>query len=161
MTQKKVDDVQKKINDFAQKMDKKEVAVAGRKLTGLQAVMFIAGIVGIIGCFLPFIEAETSLVGFSASSGASYVSIHGIISIIFVVAACVLTFLGKKLFALIPAALNFLMIIYDCFFSASIGGSAGAASVEVSLKIGAYVVLVAGIIILVMSVLGFLLERNK
>lgn len=69
--------------------------------------------------------------------------------------------LGKKLFALIPAALNFVLVIYDCFFSASIGGSSELASVDVSLKIGAYLILLAGIVIVLMSVLGFFLERNK
>ena len=38
---------------------------------------------------------------------------HGLISIIFIVAVYVLTVIGKKIFALAPAAVNFLMVIYD------------------------------------------------
>ena len=49
----------------------------------------------------------------------------------------------KKLIALIPAAVNFLMVLYDCFFSASIHGESDFASVDVSLKLGGYLVLLA------------------
>ena len=57
MAQKKLDDVQNKVGELANKVDAKEVEIGGRKFTGLQLVLFIASIVGIIGCFLPFIEA--------------------------------------------------------------------------------------------------------
>lgn len=161
MTQKKLDDVQNKVGEFANKVDKKEIEIGGRKFTGLQVILFIASLVGIIACFLPFIDAEASVGGYSGSSSTNYISSHGIISIIFIVAVCALTVLVKQLIALIPAAINFLMVLYDCFFSASIHGGSDFASVDVSLKLGGYLILLAAIVILVMAVLQFLKDRKN
>lgn len=161
MTQKKLDDVQNKVGEFANKVDKKEVEIGGRKFTGLQLILFIASLVGIIACFLPFIDAETNVGGYSGSAGTNYIGSHGIISIIFIVAVCVLTVLSKKLIALIPAAINFLMVIYDCFFSASVHGESDFASVDVSLQFGGYLLLIAAIVILAMAVLQFLKDRKN
>ena len=150
-----------KVGEFANKVDKKEIEIGGRKFTGLQVILFIASLVGIIACFLPFIDAEASVGGYSGSSSTNYISSHGIISIIFIVAVCALTVLVKQLIALIPAAINFLMVLYDCFFSASIHGGSDFASVDVSLKLGGYLILLAAIVILVMAVLQFLKDRKN
>ena len=83
-----------------------------------------------------------------------------LILIIFIVAVCVLTVIGKKIFALAPAAVNFLMVIYDSFFSTSLHGESDFASVDVSLKIGGYLIIIAGIIILAISIFQFLKEKN-
>lgn len=50
MAQKKLDDVQNKVGELANKVDAKEVEIGGRKFTGLQLVLFIASIVGIMIC---------------------------------------------------------------------------------------------------------------
>ena len=161
MAQKKLDDVQNKVGEFANKVDAKEVEIGGRKFTGLQLVLFVASIVGIIGCFLPFIEAEASVAEYSSSASTNYIGSHGIISIIFIVAVCGLTVVGKKLIALAPAAVNFLMIIYDSFFSSSIHGESDFGSVDVSLKNGGYLILLAGLVILVMAVLQYLKDKKN
>ena len=53
------------------------------------------------------------------------------------------------------------MVLYDCFFSSSIHGESDFASVDVSLKIGGYLILLAAIVILVMTVLQFLKDRKN
>ena len=67
----------------------------------------------------------------------------------------------KKIFTLAPAAVNFLMVIYDSFFSTSLHGESDFASVDVSLKIGGYLIIIAGIIILAISIFQFLKEKNN
>ena len=68
----------------------------------------------------------------------------------------------KKIFTLAPAAVNFLMVIYDSFFSTSLHGESDFASVDVSLKIGGYLIIIAGIIILAISVSIIAMSRyNK
>ena len=52
MAQKKLDDVQNKVGELANKVDAKEVEIGGRKFTGLQLVLFIASIVGIMIWYL-------------------------------------------------------------------------------------------------------------
>jgi hypothetical protein len=52
------------------------------------------------------------------------------------------------------------MVIYDSFFSTSLHGESDFASVDVSLKIGGYLIIIAGIIILAISIFQFLKEKN-
>ena len=82
--------------------------------------------------FLSSKEAQANVGEFSSSAGTNYMGSHGLILIIFIVAVCVLTVIGKKIFALAPAAVNFLMVIYDSFFSTSLHGESDFASVDVS-----------------------------
>lgn len=110
--------------------------------------------------FLSSKEAQANVGEFSSSAGTNYMGSHGLISIIFIVAVCVLTVIGKKIFALAPAAVNFLMVIYDSFFSTSLHGESDFASVDVSLKIGGYLIIIADIIILAISIFQFLKEKN-
>ena len=110
--------------------------------------------------FLPSKELQANVGEFSSSAGTNYMGSHGLILIIFIVAVCVLTVIGKKIFALAPAAVNFLMVIYDSFFSTSLHGESDFASVDVSLKIGGYLIIIAGIIILAISIFQFLKEKN-
>ena len=110
--------------------------------------------------FLSSKEAQANVGEFSSSAGTNYMGSHGLISIIFIVAVCVLTVIVKKIFALAPAAVNFLMVIYDSFFSTSLHGESDFASVDVSLKIGGYLIIIAGIIILAISIFQFLKEKN-
>ena len=52
------------------------------------------------------------------------------------------------------------MVIYDSFFSTSLHGESDFASVDVSLKIGGYLIIIAGIVILAISIFQFLKEKN-
>lgn len=46
--------------------------------------------------FLPSKELQANVGEFSSSAGTNYMGSHGLISIIFIVAVCVLTVIGKK-----------------------------------------------------------------
>lgn len=154
--QQKADQLAQKMNPLAEKLEGRDIEVAGRKFTLLQVILFAASAINIIACFLPF--ATVSFLGLSSS--VSWIEGDGIIAIICVVVACILTFINKKVFALIPAVINLLVIVYDCISGAGVSADIGDYG-SVGLGIGAYLALLAAIVVLAMAVLGFVSERNK
>ena len=79
-----------------------------------QIVVAIAAVIQVIACFLPF--ATVSVLGFSQS--ITWADGDGIFAIILAVLAAVMVFLNRNvtyIIAMVAAAINAILIIYDGF----------------------------------------------
>lgn len=156
--EKNMNDVKDSVNKFAQDMEEKQLEISGKKFSFLQAGLMIGAVLELVACFLPFMEGGASIGGISVSSSSSYFSSGGghlIILLIALIATCVLTFTDKKSFAIIPAILNFVWIVYDALLSG------GDAREYMTVCIGAYIMMIAALIVLVAVGLGMVNAKKK
>lgn len=155
--EKNINDVKDSVNKFAQDMENKQLEISGKKFSFLQVGLIIGAILELVSCFLPFIEGGASIGGISVSSSSSYFSsggFHLIVLLAALIGTCVLTFIGKKQIAIITAIFNFVWIAYDALLSG------GEAREYMTVCIGAYIMMIAALIVLVMTVLGLANDKK-
>lgn len=155
--EKNINDVKDSVNKFAQDMEGKKLEVAGKKFNFLQIGLIIGIMLELIACFLPFLEGGASIGGVSVSASSSYFSSGGwhiIVLFATMIGTVILTFISKKQFAIIPAILNFVLVIYDALLSG------GEARDYITVCVGAYIMLVAALVVLVMTVLTYVNENK-
>lgn len=155
--EKNINDVKDSVNKFAQDMESKQLEISGKKFNFLQVGLIIGAVLELISCFLPFIEGGASIGGISVSSSSSYFSsggFHLIVLLAALIGTCVLTFIGKKKFAIITAIFNFVWVAYDALLTG------GEAREYMTVCIGAYIMMIATLIVLIMSVLGFVNDKK-
>lgn len=154
---KNLNDVKDGVNKFAQDMEGKQLEISGKKFSYIQIGLILGAVLEIIGCFLPFIEGGASVAGVSVSSSTNYISSGGDFIVILgaLVATIALTFLGKQQFSIITAILNIAWIVYDAFISG------GDAREYMTVCIGAYVMVVAALIVVVTAGLGMINAEKK
>lgn len=156
--EKNMNDVKDSVNKFAQDMEGKKLEISGKKFSFLQAGLMIGAVLELVACFLPFMEGGASIGGISVSSSSSYFNSGGghlIILLIALIATCVLTFIDKKKYAVIPAIINFVWIVYDALLSG------GDAREYMTVCVGAYIMMIAALIVLVTAVLGLVNAKQK
>ncbi len=157
-TEKNFNDVKKSVNKLANDMDGREFEISGKKFSFLHLGLIIGAVLELITCFLPFLESGASVGGISVSSSGSYFSSGGwhiVVLLGTLVATVVLTFIEKKQFAIITAIVNLVWIIYDALISG------GEAREYITVCFGAYLMIVASLIVVVAAVLGFLSSNKK
>ena len=126
-----------------------------------QIVVAIAAVIQVIACFLPF--ATVSVLGFSQS--ITWVDGDGIFAIILAVLAAVMVFLNRNvtyIIAMVAAAINAILIIYDGFIGyASQMSELGDYRGMVTRGAGIYIFIIGAIAMLVGTVLLFVKEREQ
>lgn len=123
-----------------------------------QIVVAIAAVIQVIACFLPF--ATVSVLGFSQS--ITWADGDGIFAIILAVLAVVMVFLNKNvtyIIAMVAAAINVILIIYDGFigYASELGDYSGM----VSRGAGIYIFIIGAIAMVAGTVLLFVKEREQ
>lgn len=123
-----------------------------------QIVVAIAAVIQVIACFLPF--ATVSVLGFSQS--ITWADGDGIFAIILAVLATVMVFLNKNvtyIIAMVAAAINVILIIYDGFigYASELGDYSGM----VSRGAGIYIFIIGAIAMVAGTVLLFVKEREQ
>lgn len=123
-----------------------------------QIVVAIAAVIHVIACFLPF--ATVSVLGFSQS--ITWADGDGIFAIILAVLAAVMVFLNKNvtyIIAMVAAAINVILIIYDGFigYASELGDYSGM----VSRGAGIYIFIIGAIAMVAGTVLLFVKEREQ
>ncbi len=123
-----------------------------------QIVVAIAAVIQVIACFLPF--ATVSVLGFSQS--ITWADGDGIFAIILAVLAVVMVFVNKNvtyIIAMVAAAINVILIIYDGFigYASELGDYSGM----VSRGAGIYIFIIGAIAMVAGTVLLFVKEREQ
>lgn len=123
-----------------------------------QIVVAIAAVIQVIACFLPF--ATVSVLGFSQS--ITWADGDGIFAIILAVLAVVMVFLNRNvtyIIAMVAAAINVILIIYDGFigYASELGDYSGM----VSRGAGIYIFIIGAIAMVAGTVLLFVKEREQ
>ncbi len=123
-----------------------------------QIVVAIAAVIQVIACFLPF--ATVSVLGFSQS--ITWADGDGIFAIILAVLAAVMVFLNRNvtyIIAMVAAAINVILIIYDGFigYASELGDYSGM----VSRGAGIYIFIIGAIAMVAGTVLLFVKEREQ
>lgn len=131
------------VDSIVKDMEEKTINIQGKKLNYMQLIIFAGSFLELIACFLPMFKAEA----FGISASTNFMKGDGIFAIILLVGICAFTYLNKHLFTLGFSIANIALLIIDCFFSAN---------EFVSLAFGGYILLIAGIIITIDSVLLYL-----
>ena len=145
-----INKVAEKTNPFADKLEAKEIDIAGQKFTLLQIIIFAAALVNVISLFLPFVRV--SLFGYSVS--ASWIQGSGWFPLILAVAVGVLTYLKQKMIALIVAGVNFIFTLYTMI--RGLGEMSGYGH----LSIGAWLAFLASLALVAMAALSFLKDKT-
>lgn len=155
---KYIDNIKESVNKFAQYMEVKELEVAGKKFSFLQTGLIVSVMIELMACFLPFKERDASLESVSATGSIHYFRGHYldiITLLVMLFIACIFFFINQKRFCIMPAIINLVKVVYDAFFS---GGNARK---YVTVCIGAYIMMIAALVIFVMTVLVFVNEDNR
>ena len=123
-----------------------------------QIVVAIAAVIQVIACFLPF--ATVSVLGFSQS--IAWTDGDGIFAIILAVLAVVMVFVNKNvtyIIAMVAAAINVILIIYDGFigYASELGDYSGM----VTRGAGVYIFIIGAIAMVAGTVLLFVKEREQ
>lgn len=123
-----------------------------------QIIVAIAAVIQVIACFLPF--ATVSVLGFSQS--ITWADGDGIFAIILAVLAVVMVFVNKNvtyIIAMVAAAINVILIIYDGFigYASELGDYSGM----VSRGAGIYIFIIGAIAMVAGTVLLFVKEREQ
>ena len=123
-----------------------------------QIIVAIAAVIQVIACFLPF--ATVSVLGFSQS--ITWADGDGIFAIILAVLAVVMVFVNKNvtyIIAMVAAAINVILIIYDGFigYASELGDYSGM----VTRGAGVYIFIIGAIAMVAGTVLLFVKEREQ
>lgn len=159
--------IQNSVAGFAQNLGGKNVTVGGQSFDFISIITYVAGVLAIIACIVPFVSAF----GYSASL---FQGGDGWIVLVAVLAIAALTFFKKHLPAMIISALVLVLSIFEMVYSKSkingINGSldepgsnygslgslaSGYAKNAVAFGIGAYLLVIAALGLIVGTVLAF------
>ena len=156
--------IQNSVAGFAQNLGGKNVTVGGQSFDFISIITYVAGVLAIIACIVPFVSAF----GYSASL---FQGGDGWIVLVAVLAIAALTFFKKHLPAMIISALVLVLSIFEMVYSkskinssldefgsnyGSLGSLAsGYAKNAVAFGIGAYLLVIAALGLIVGTVLAF------
>ena len=156
--------IQNSVAGFAQNLGGKNVTVGGQSFDFISIITYVAGVLAIIACIVPFVSAF----GYSASL---FQGGDGWIVLVAVLAIAALTFFKKHLPAMIISALVLVLSIFEMVYSkikinssldefgsnyGSLGSLAsGYAKNAVAFGIGAYLLIIAALGLIVGTVLAF------
>lgn len=154
---------------FAQNLGGKNVTVGGQSFDFISIITYVAGVLAIIACIVPFVSAF----GYSASL---FQGGDGWIVLVAVLAIAALTFFKKHLPAMIISALVLVLSIFEMVYSkskinssldefgsnyGSLGSLAsGYAKNAVAFGIGAYLLVIAALGLIVGTVLAFVNQKK-
>ena len=163
--------IQNSVAGFAQNLGGKNVTVGGQSFDFISIITYVAGVLAIIACIVPFVSI--SAFGYSGSVSL-FQGGDGWIVLVAVLAIAALTFFKKHLPAMIISALVLVLSIFEMVYSKSkingIKGSldefgsnygslgslaSGYAKNAVAFGIGAYLLVIAALGLIVGTVLAF------
>lgn len=163
--------IQNSVAGFAQNLGGKNVTVGGQSFDFISIITYVAGVLAIIACIVPFVSI--SAFGYSGSVSL-FQGGDGWIVLVAVLAIAALTFFKKHLPAMIISALVLVLSIFEMVYSKSkingINGSldefgssygslgslaSGYAKNAVAFGIGAYLLVIAALGLIVGTVLAF------
>lgn len=163
--------IQNSVAGFAQNLGGKNVTVGGQSFDFISIITYVAGVLAIIACIVPFVSI--SAFGYSGSVSL-FQGGDGWIVLVAVLAIAALTFFKKHLPAMIISALVLVLSIFEMVYSKSkingINGSldefgsnygslgslaSGYAKNAVAFGIGAYLLIIAALGLIVGTVLAF------
>lgn len=140
------------INEFTDDLEKKEVNIQGYRLNVLQLCVLIGAVVELVACFLPMYTVGA----FGISVSVNYIQGDGIFAIALALATFACIYFHKALIALITSIANFALVIYASFL-----GIGSEYAGLISRGIGAYLLALSAFVILVVTVLIFMREKNE
>lgn len=168
--------IQNSVAGFAQNLGGKNVTVGGQSFDFISIITYVAGVLAIIACIVPFVSI--SAFGYSGSVSL-FQGGDGWIVLVAVLAIAALTFFKKHLPAMIISALVLVLSIFEMVYSKSkingINGSldefgsnygslgslaSGYAKNAVAFGIGAYLLIIAALGLIVGTVLAFGNQRR-
>ena len=155
--EKRINNIKESVNKFAQYLEVKQLEVAGKTFSFLQAGLIISVVIELIACFLPFIERDASIGSVSLNDSINYFegSYWDIITLlVMLVISCIFFFINQKRFCIFPAIYNLVKVVYDALFSGGDGRK------YVTVCVGAYIMMIAALAVLVMTVLIFVNDNN-
>lgn len=160
--------IQNSVAGFAQNLGGKNVTVGGQSFDFISIITYVAGVLAIIACIVPF--ASISVFGYS-NSNSLFQGGDGWIVLVAVLVIAALTFFKKHLPAMIISALVLVLSIFEMVYSkskinssldefgsnyGSLGSLAsGYAKNAVAFGIGAYLLVIAALGLIVGTVLAF------
>lgn len=168
--------IQNSVAGFAQNLGGKNVTVGGQSFDFISIITYVAGVLAIIACIVPFVSI--SAFGYSGSVSL-FQGGDGWIVLVAVLAIAALTFFKKHLPAMIISALVLVLSIFEMVYSKSkingINGSldelgsnygslgslaSGYAKNAVAFGIGAYLLVIAALGLIVGTVLAFVNQKK-
>lgn len=153
-----MNDVRYSVNKFVQDMDGKHLEIIGRKFNFLQIGFIVAVALELIAGFLPFIEGSSTIGEVRISGTSSYFSsgsYHIITLMILLISMNTLFFSRIKQFSILPAIYHFAWIVHDSLFSL------GKVRDYNTLRVGAYIMMVASLAALIVTVLAYINENKR
>lgn len=165
--------IQNSVAGFAQNLGGKNVTVGGQSFDFISIITYVAGVLAIIACIVPF--ASISVFGYS-NSNSLFQGGDGWIVLVAVLVIAALTFFKKHLPAMIISALVLLLSIFEMVYSKSkinsildeVGSNYGSlgslasgyAKNAVAFGIGAYLLVIAALGLIVGTVLAFVNQKK-
>lgn len=153
-----MNDVRYSVNKFVQDMDGKHLEIIGRKFSFLQVGFVVAVALELIAGFLPFIEGSSTIGEVRISGISSYFtsgSYHIITLMILLISTNTIFFSRIRRFSILPATYHFAWVVHESLFSL------GKVRDYNTLRVGAYIMMIASLAALMMTVLAYANENKR
>ncbi|KAB7791100.1 ABC transporter permease [Bifidobacterium leontopitheci] len=157
--------VQASVTNFAQQMGGKSVNVGGQNFDYISIITFVAAVVSLLGCIVPF--ASISAFGYSQEASL-FTGGDGWFFLAIAVVVVILTVFKKHLAAMIIAIIDLALGIFEIVWTnhkidelvSGYGSLGSLAKNAIHYSIGAWLVIIAGIAMVVGTLLAFINQRK-